>query len=119
GEAALREIAGDLGADVPFLTSSHVAAFASGRGDVLASRVRFDLPAREVFLVLPAFSVATADAYRWLDTDRMHAAAAEPRRPPQRATWTWDAAEELARAGAGNDFEPVVEARYPQLRGYR
>src|SRR5439155_568890 len=63
-EAALREIAVTLGADVPyFLNGGTVLGL--DRGDVLYPLV--DLPPAWVTLVVPAFGVSTADAYRWWD----------------------------------------------------
>src|SRR5438874_6520783 len=65
GHQGLAELAASLGSDVPFLTSEFIAAFGTGRGEKL--QPIDPLPAREVLLVMPGFSVSTADAYRWLD----------------------------------------------------
>ena len=114
GSSKLQEIAESLGSDIPFLASEHVAAVAGGRGEQL---MPFEpLPAREVLLVVPNFAVATADAYRWLD---------EARTEPFHGTLTdlvslkmlrqWDLMAEFSE----NDFEPVVEARHPELARHR
>ena len=107
--------AASLGADVPFLALETHSALGSGRGDAIAS-LPGGQPAATVFLLVPSFSVATADAYRWLDEDR----AAVPPPPMVRSDWT-----ALTRSDAswssdlGNDFEPVVEKRHPELRALR
>lgn len=65
---AIHLLAARLGADVPFLAGRAPMALAWGRGDhllELSSR-----PAREVVLLVPGFSVLSADAYRWLDDSR-------------------------------------------------
>jgi 4-diphosphocytidyl-2-C-methyl-D-erythritol kinase len=98
---ALQEMARPLGADVPFLTSELVAAIGTGRGDRLQDMPRYK--AREVLVVVPSFRISTADAYRWLDEDRPNVFL--------------EASGELS--AAGNDFEPVIEKRYPKLREYR
>lgn len=108
--SALAAIAADLGADIPFFLTGG-AALGLGRGEVLYPLL--DLPATAVVVVLPAFGVATADAYRWLADDR----ARKPRPPqlePTRGRLGW-----LALGTCQNDFEPVVEARYPEIRVIR
>ena len=63
-EPLLREIAGTLGADVPyFLEGGTVLGL--DRGDLLYPLV--DHPATWVTLVMPRFGVSTVDAYRWWD----------------------------------------------------
>lgn len=62
-------IAGRLGADVPFLTTEAVAAFAWGRGECMLALM--PLPERQVALLVPPFEVATTDAYKWLDEERL------------------------------------------------
>jgi 4-diphosphocytidyl-2-C-methyl-D-erythritol kinase len=109
GEPALRALASQLGADVPFLASQCAFALGWGRGERLLT-----LPApaeREVLLVLPPFSVNTAEAYRWL------AAARETHGPTSDADGVLDVATltdwpAIARL-AINDFEPVVAAGHP------
>lgn len=120
GEPALMQVGRGLGADVPFLVSDRVASLARGRGDLLDRKQRVELEPRPILLLVPPFSISTADAYRWLDADRRVAPARTLMAESDgKAAWTWDALEELARAGVRNDFEPVVERRQPTLRGYR
>lgn len=107
GRARLLEIAGSLGADVPFLTSDATAALAWGRGERLLEVA--PLPQRRVALVVPPFSVATAEAYRWLAESR-GGAAPGPSRQPQATEVTWE-----TFAAAENDFEAVVGARHPEV----
>lgn len=67
-DRAIHLLAARLGADVPFLAGRAPMALAWGRGDhmlELPSR-----PAREVVLLVPGFSVLSANAYRWLDSSR-------------------------------------------------
>ena len=113
GEPALRAIAAPLGADVAFLASSIPYALAWGRGERLLG-----LPApdeRDVLLVLPPFAVNTADAYGWLAAAREagDAGAGASDVLDARTLGDWPT---IARV-ATNDFEPVVAARHPMLRG--
>jgi len=105
-----------LGADVAFLTTEDVMALAVGRGEFLVGVPQL-LPPAHVLLAVPPFSISTADAYRWLDEAR----ALEPK--PEEGSI---AGAELFRPGweglthnSRNDFEPVVEKRYPLLREIR
>lgn len=108
GEQRLLAIAGTLGADVPFLTSTSACALAWGRGERM-----FALqppPERHVVLLVPRFAVNTAEAYGWLaDRDRAADDASALLRRDSFATW-----EGIARL-AVNDFEPVVAARHPEI----
>ena len=111
--AELHEIAASLGSDVPFLTSEHAFAYATGRGEKLTPAEA--PPDRPVIIIVPSFGVATKDAYSWLDHDR--------------PTDDRERLPEIGAAGAfqgwrafatvGNDFEAVVEKRHPILREYR
>ncbi|HEU5183188.1 MAG TPA: 4-(cytidine 5'-diphospho)-2-C-methyl-D-erythritol kinase [Gemmatimonadaceae bacterium] len=115
GEARLLRIAARLGADVPFLTSTAPLALGTGRGDVIEP-----LPAlapRWLAIVTPPFSVATADAYAWLDAHR-ESSRETPRLDAgslRRGSRSWD---DLA-AIAGNDFDPVIAQRFPIMESYR
>jgi len=116
----LRELGAQLGADVPFLASDRVAAFAIGRGDELMSPQLTEptLSSRPVLLLLPAFGVTTAEAYRWLDESNRPLAS--DGRSLGRVRWSWSAVEQLAcDLAGGNDFEAVVEQRHPVLRACR
>lgn len=98
--------AGALGADVPFFLFGGTA-LGLGRGERIFPLA--DLPARAVVLAQPAAGVATADAYRWLAAER-----SAGRSVPRAATgWT------ALPAHGQNDFEPVVEARHPEVAAAR
>ena len=105
----LVELATPLGADVPFLSIDSPMALAWGRGERLFPVAA--PPARPVALVVPAFGVATAEAYGWVSSSR---GEYRPRgavlNPSDLATW-----EAIAEVAA-NDFEPVVAARHPEIR---
>ena len=115
-ETTLLEIAARLGADVAFLASEHAFALAWGRGERLLG-----LPApaaRDVVLLVPSFGVNTAAAYGWLADARGGAAAGALQVIP--AGLPVLRAESLSRWEtltplAGNDFEPVVAARHPEV----
>jgi 4-diphosphocytidyl-2-C-methyl-D-erythritol kinase len=103
----LAETGAGLGSDVSFFCRSPLAVV-SGRGEkVLSCADPRRLP---LVLVLPAFSVSTAEAYRWLDEKERN------------TLFTLNAAE-LARRyrlpvkewGFGNSFSEVLEIRYPRI----
>jgi len=106
--ARLPELAGALGADVPFMALDSPMSLAWGRGERL-----FPLPVlkpRPVLLAIPNFAVATSDAYAWLAASRgEYVSQAAVISPDAVATWE-------AMAGvAANDFDDVVAARFPIL----
>jgi 4-diphosphocytidyl-2-C-methyl-D-erythritol kinase len=118
-DTELLAVGATLGADVPFLASNRVLSFAAGRGDVLIDPPEGwsePLPERNMLILVPSFGVATADAYRWLDSDRVA-------HPPMYATGVvgkplgtgWAVVAQLSH----NDFEPVVQQRHPQIRTLR
>jgi 4-diphosphocytidyl-2-C-methyl-D-erythritol kinase len=111
GERRLQEIAATLGADVPFLTSEHAYVLAWGRGErMLALRAP---PTREVLLLIPPFSVNTAQAYGWLAAARA-AGTTEGREPltlDPASLSHWETIQRLAT----NDFQPVVAERHPEI----
>jgi len=124
GRAALLELAGGLGADVPFFAAGSGRALATGRGDELGDLD--PLPARDVLLAVPAFGVPTVDAYRWLDEDRAGGPGVPlPMPDPNRRDWmapvsaSGDDEWRMAGLAAVNDFGPVVERRHPQLARIR
>jgi 4-diphosphocytidyl-2-C-methyl-D-erythritol kinase len=108
-----------LGSDVPFLTKEWVRAFGSHRGTNLTEVPDLSLPPMDVVIVVPGFSVATADAYRWLDEDRAKSGAYPF--TTNLAIVPGDVTMEADEPPPGfvNHFEPVVEARYPELRQIR
>lgn len=97
----LWSVACELGSDVPFLASAAVVALGRGRGTQL-TELQPNASAEHLVIVVPRFSIATADAYRWLDEDRegLDWKPPVPGRPV-------------------NDFEPSVERRHPELRQVR
>lgn len=107
----LLELAAELGSDVPFFVSGRSLAIGRGRGEQLTPMT--PLPSRPVVLVLPPFSVSTADAYRWLDDDRAGAEERTFAPPPTEGVTELDWAHVTDRAV--NDLEPVVFARHPRL----
>lgn len=114
-EERLYALARDLGADVSFFLGPG-AAFATGRGDVLAplqdavAGRPYRLPYALV-VVVPAVHVSTAEAYARV---RPHAVE----RPDLR---TLVASNDLGRwrAALVNDFEAPVFAAYPAVRGVK
>ncbi len=125
GETALLAIGGSLGADVPFLASNAVMAFAWGHGERMMAFP--PLPRCDLILMSPAFSVSTVDAYGWLDADRAAAVSrvtvgAESVPTPESSPFTIDTWELSTWAGlskfARNDFEAVVAARHPKMLEY-
>jgi 4-diphosphocytidyl-2-C-methyl-D-erythritol kinase len=107
GEARLLEIAGTLGADVPFLLAGDALAWAWGRGDRLLALPA--LPRMAVTLVVFDQGVNTGAAYgafsRWRDAQQQGVSA----RHYGPATFTsW---REVA-AVAANDFEVVVPSMH-------
>ena len=106
--AELAAVGASVGADVPFFLWGGTA-LGLGRGDVIYPLA--DLSPAWVVLVQPAFGVATAEAYRWYDdwtgAGRPAPSVALP------AGWPFPASE------SGNDLEPPVAARHPELRAIR
>ena len=100
GPKALLSLAATLGSDVPFFLIGGTA-LGLERGDDVYPLI--DLPLRDVVIVRPAFGVATMDAYAWLSEARSTRATNQPGRSD----------------GFVNDFEAVVEKRYPEVRQIR
>lgn len=114
GVDRLARIAVSLGADVPFLTLEAPFALGTRRGDAI--EVIEPPPSQWLALVLPPFSVSTADAYAWLDADR---AGGDDVAPPdaealRAAARSWDTLAALAT----NDLQPAVSARHPVIDRY-
>lgn len=93
--AAVRKIAIDCGADVPFFLTGG-RAFAEGVGE----RIRPAPVGRRKWLVVlyPGVSVSTKDAYRWLDESRKRRSVPAPPRLP-----------------LFNSFEEVILPRFPRI----
>lgn len=133
----LLDLAGSIGADVPFLASDVPLALAWGRGERMLALPA--LPERDIALVLPPFGVATAEAYAWLAQARARAAARDEARAsaassnstvteeielptrdegppgpvlhPFSAVTSWEGVAGIS----SNDFEPVVFGERPEL----
>jgi 4-diphosphocytidyl-2-C-methyl-D-erythritol kinase len=104
----LVELATPLGADVPFLSIESPMALAWGRGERLFPIRALD--SRPILLAIPSFSIATADAYSWLSSDRgAYEPTAAVLTPESLATW-----ESLGMV-AENEFERVVARRQPLI----
>jgi 4-diphosphocytidyl-2-C-methyl-D-erythritol kinase len=104
----LLEIAAPLGSDVPFMTLESPMALGWSRGERLHP-VR-PLEPRLAAVLMPSFSVATADAYSWLAADRgAYAPSGTVIEPDDLATW------EAISLLATNDFQPVVGGRHSTL----
>ena len=114
GTAELTRIGATLGADVPFFTIDAAMAVGAGRGDLLEPLT--PLPVRAVALVMPRFSISTADAYAWLDADR--ASHATPSSPDSESLRTHARDWATLARNAVNDFQPVIEARHPVIKTY-
>jgi 4-diphosphocytidyl-2-C-methyl-D-erythritol kinase len=112
----LLSLAATLGADVPFLTIDHAYALAWGRGERMLALA--PPPPRDALLVVPSFSVNTAEAFGW------HDAIAATHAPGRQMDVTvlqpgdlsdWTALSSLHM----NDFESAVEQHHPELLGHR
>ena len=111
GSAAdLAAIASPLGSDVPYFLVGGTALGLS-RGEDLYPLA--DLPPWSVVLALPGFGVATADAYRWFDTDGALAAGAGPGAGAAIAAWPG------RRLALVNDLEGPVTRRHPEIGAAR
>jgi 4-diphosphocytidyl-2-C-methyl-D-erythritol kinase len=104
--AILRDVAGSIGADVPYFLSGGTA-LGLGRGEEIYPLV--DLPTHWVVIVQPPYGVSTAEAYAWYDEDRA-AGLREPREPQTLPVpWPTRAAQMI------NDLEPPVVRRHPDI----
>ncbi len=104
--AQLVEVAGALGADVPFFLAGGTA-LGLGRGDEIYPLV--DMPRHWVVLLVPGFGVSTADAYGWYDADRAQGVMVP--REPQFVPGPWPS----RAAQLINDLEAAVARRYPEI----
>ncbi len=102
----LAGIASRLGSDVPYFLIGGTALGLSRGEDLYPLE---DLPPWFVVLALPGFGVATADAYRWFDTDGPSAAGARQGAGAAIAAWP---GRGLALA---NDLEAPVTRRHPEI----
>jgi 4-diphosphocytidyl-2-C-methyl-D-erythritol kinase len=106
----LHHFAAKLGADVAFFAGGAALALAWGRGE---RQFRMPAPPSQPALVaVPPIPVATPDAYAWWDAQNSSPSARGPVTLDADALSTWGS---IGRLG-GNDFEPVVFGKYPELR---
>ncbi|MDH3224195.1 MAG: 4-(cytidine 5'-diphospho)-2-C-methyl-D-erythritol kinase [Gemmatimonadota bacterium] len=111
GGAALLEIGGRVGADVPFFLTGATLAWAWGRGGrVLPIR---PLPPRPIVVVVPSTRISTAQAYAAL-SQALHLPR-PPERLPGPDPLSWD---EVSRV-QWNDFEGVAFPEAPGLQRIR
>ncbi|HEX6465202.1 MAG TPA: 4-(cytidine 5'-diphospho)-2-C-methyl-D-erythritol kinase, partial [Vicinamibacterales bacterium] len=106
----LREVAADIGADVPFFLSGGTA-LGLGRGEEIYPLV--DLPLHFVVIVRPPFGVSTAEAYAWYDEDR--AAGLRENRELQLLPVPWPS----RAAQMINDLEPPVMRRHQEIGAFK
>lgn len=104
--STIRDVAGAIGADVPYFLSGGTA-LGLGRGEEIYPLV--DLPTHWVVIVQPPYGISTAEAYSWYDEDRA-AGLREPREPQMLPVpWPTRAAQMI------NDLEPPVVRRHPEI----
>lgn len=106
----LLQLAARLGSDVPFFLSGAPLALAWNRGERMLRLP--PLPAAPLLLLTPNVSVATSQAYEWLDAARQSAGRRGAVALDLEALSGWG---DIARM-AGNDFESPVFGRYPEIR---
>ena len=101
----ISRLAASLGADVPFFLVGGTA-LGLGRGDDIYPLV--DLPRTNLVLIRPGFSVSTAEAYGWYDSELRR-----PTREPVRRTLPhrWPEWAVSLR----NDLEPPVVQHHPTI----
>ena len=102
----LREVAGGIGADVPFFLSGGTA-LGLGRGEEIYPLV--DLPPHWIIIVQPAYGVSTSEAYTWYDEDRVAGVKEQRELQVLPVPWPSRAAQMI------NDLEPPVVRRHPEI----
>jgi len=105
--ADLRRIGASLGADVPFFLVGGTA-MGLGRGDELFPLQ--ELPRLGIVIIKPAIGVNTADAYRWLDSDRASGLGATAG-PPRELAAAWATGPVVLV----NDLEAPACRRHPVI----
>jgi 4-diphosphocytidyl-2-C-methyl-D-erythritol kinase len=111
--AALGAIAFSLGADVPYLLSTHPLALGSGRGEKLFPLG--PLAARSVLLAVPPFGVASRDAFGWYAERKASRHSGTRATLPVGRKLEWRTIAALA----ANDLESVVAERHPEIAALR
>jgi 4-diphosphocytidyl-2-C-methyl-D-erythritol kinase len=106
--ARLLELAGRIGADVPFLASEHVMALSWGHGEKMLELE--PLPPRDIQLFFPPYGIDTAEAYDLLDAARGTYSGSGPELTTE-MFGDWDS----AARNSVNDFETVIRPRWPEI----
>jgi 4-diphosphocytidyl-2-C-methyl-D-erythritol kinase len=105
--AQLTDVAGALGADVPFFLAGGTA-LGLGRGDEIYPLA--DLPRHWIVLLLPGFGVSSREAYEWYDAERDLARGPAIREPQQvPGPWPSRAAQMI------NDLEAPIARHHPEI----
>ena len=112
-DAALHAIAFSLGADVPYLLSTHALALGSGRGENLFPLGV--LPARPVLLAVPPFGVSSGDAFGWYAAQKASRHSGTRATLPVGRKLEWKTIAALA----ANDLESVVAEHHPEIGALR
>jgi 4-diphosphocytidyl-2-C-methyl-D-erythritol kinase len=108
--ADLAAVAAGIGSDVPYFLLGGTALGLS-RGEEIYPLE--DLPAFFVVLALPAFGVATAEAYRWFDDDGPRQSSAPGADSGAIPAWRG------LRLALANDLEAPVARRHPDIGAAR
>ena len=108
-ETSLAAIAFSLGADVPYLLSTHALALGSGRGERIVPLA--SLPPRDVLLAMPPFGVSSTEAFGWFAAKRASRHSATRATLPAGGKLEWRALAALA----ANDLDGVVVAHHPEV----
>jgi 4-diphosphocytidyl-2-C-methyl-D-erythritol kinase len=106
----LLQFAARLGSDIPFFLTGARLALAWGHGERLFRLP--PLPSAPALLLTPPDSVATPEAYGWLDGARADGSRRGAVALDLDALGSWG---DVARL-SGNDFESVVFGRLPRVR---
>ena len=110
GLPELLDIAGTLGADVPFMTLGAPLALAWGRGDRLLALP--PLPSAAMRLAVFATGVSSAAAYGWVaEARRLNGERVTASAFTLADVGSWDGIARLAT----NDFEEEVGRRHPEI----
>jgi 4-diphosphocytidyl-2-C-methyl-D-erythritol kinase len=96
-----------LGADIPFFFTGGTA-LGLERGDLLFPLE--DIQAASVLIVVPAFGVSTAEAYRWWDEQHEGARSEPPLNRSGSSPGSWPPGEMC------NDLQAPVAGRHPEIR---
>ena len=103
----LTDVAGSLGADVPFFLSGGTA-LGLGRGDEIYPLA--DLPRHWIVLLIPGFGVSSGEAFGWYDAERDVSRGPTTREPQQvPGPWPSRAAQMI------NDLEAPIARHHPEI----